>query len=399
MQKFDVVIIGAGVVGLGTAYRLLQKSPGISVALLEKDARVAMQQSTHNSGVLHCGLYYKPGSQKAQLSVSGLRQMVEFCQEHHIAHEVCGKIVVATEPEELPRLDELERRGKLNGLVGVRRLDPAGLREIEPHANGLAALHVPQEGIVDYRGVADALAKEIERLGGVVCVKTRVIKMMPEIGSQTIITSSGDFVAKRVINCGGLHSDRLAAMSGGEEEARIVPFRGEYFKLRPERQSLVKHLIYPVPDPSFPFLGVHFTRLIHGGIEAGPNAILATAREGYRKRDIHLGDLAEQLTYAGLWKFIAKYPKTTFFEVWRSLNKQVFCRSLQKLVPDVRVEDLVPGGAGVRAQAMRRDGSLVDDFVFQQRNGVLNVINAPSPAATASLAIGQRIVEELATLG
>jgi L-2-hydroxyglutarate oxidase len=391
-----VVVVGGGLVGLATAWRLLQSRRCDEVTLLEKDAKVASQQSTHNSGVLHSGLYYKPGSEKAALSVRGLRQMVEFCREHGVRHEICGKIVVATDPAEVSRLDALWERGTHNGLVGLRRLDsPAAIREIEPHAAGIAAIQVPQEGIVDYRGVADALEREIGRLGGRVVLKARVTRIERIGGVWRLASSAGDVSADLVITSGGLHADRIVGLSGMKPAARIVPFRGEYVRLRPAAEHLVRHLIYPVPDPSFPFLGVHFTRMIDGGIEAGPNAVLAFAREGYSPLSINPRDLAESLTSPGLWRFVARHASMSAYELYRSLSRGEFCRSLQKLVPEVLPHDLAPGGAGVRAQAMWPDGRLVDDFHFVRGDGILHVVNAPSPAATASLAIGERIVAQI----
>jgi L-2-hydroxyglutarate oxidase len=388
-------IIGGGLVGLATAYRLLQSGRVENIVLLEKDARIASQQSTHNSGVLHSGLYYKPGSEKALLSVQGLQQMVEFCQHHHIPHEICGKIVVATAADELPRLASLWERGQRNGLTGLKRLTVEEIREIEPHAAGIAALRVPQEGIVDYRAVADTLAAEIARLGGRIILNARVRTLRWINGAWTLATTAGDFHAAQVVNCGGLHSDRIVQLAGQKRTARIIPFRGEYYKLKPASQRLVRHLIYPVPDPNFPFLGVHFTRLIAGGVEAGPNAVLAFAREGYAKTTINLRDLADALTFPGLWRFIARYPRMSWYELYRSFSRREFCRSLQRLVPEVQSEDLEPGDAGVRAQAMFPDGRLVEDFHFVRGQNILHVVNAPSPAATASLAIGSRIVREL----
>ena len=388
-----VVVVGGGLVGLATAWRLLQTRRCDEVTLLEKDAKVASQQSTHNSGVLHSGLYYKPGSEKARLSVRGLRQMVDFCREHGVRHEICGKIVVATDAAEVSRLDTLWERGTNNGLVGLRRLDsPAAIREIEPHAAGIAAIQVPQEGIVDYRGVADALEREIGRLGGRVVVNARVMRIGRLGGIWRVASRAGDFPADLVINCGGLHADRIVGLSGMKPAAKIVPFRGEYVRLRPSAEHLVRHLIYPVPDPRFPFLGVHFTRMIGGGIEAGPNAVLAFAREGYSPLTINPRDLAESLASPGLWRFVARHASMSAYETYRSLSRGEFCRSLRKLVPAVNPGDLEPGGAGVRAQAMWPDGRLVEDFHFVRGDGILHVVNAPSPAATASLAIGERIV-------
>jgi (S)-2-hydroxyglutarate dehydrogenase len=394
-MRYDTIVIGGGIVGLATALRLLEARPGLRLALLEKEAELACHQTGHNSGVLHSGLYYKPGSEKARLSVSGLRQMVAFCQQHHIRHEICGKIVVATSPEELPRLEHLWERGQQNGLLGLRKLSPADIKEIEPHATGLAAIHVPQEGIVDYPGVCAKLGELVRGAGGEIRLRARCTRLVPGTEAWTAQTSAGDFEARFVVACGGLHSDRLARISGQKPRAKIVPFRGEYYKLKPERQHLVRNLIYPVPDPKFPFLGVHFTRLIGGSIEAGPNAVLALAREGYRWSQINPRDLLESLTFPGLWRFLAAYPSMCGYEIRRSFSKRQFCRSLQKLVPEIQAEDLAPGGAGVRAQAMSPEGKLVDDFHFEEQEGILHVINAPSPAATASLAIGQKIAERI----
>jgi len=396
--KRSVVVVGGGLVGLATAWRLLQRVRDVGVTVLEKDGRVACQQSTHNSGVLHAGLFYKPGSEKAVLSVRGLRQMVEFCREHAIPHEICGKIVVATNDRERAQLDVLWERGNKNGLHGLRRLEtPEAIREIEPHAAGVAAIHVPEEGIVDYRAVADALAREVTRLGGRVVVNARVTAMRREADGWHVATTAGDFQGGYVVTCGGLHSDRLVRLSGLRPESRIMPFRGEYFHLRPQVTSLVRNLIYPVPDPTFPFLGVHFTRMIHGGVEAGPNAVLAWAREGYSRRSVNFRDLAGSVAFPGLWRFLARHPRMCAYEVYRSWSRREFCRSLQRLVPAVQPDDIVPGTAGVRAQAMRPDGRLVDDFEFVRGERLLHVVNAPSPAATASLAIGERIADLIAT--
>jgi L-2-hydroxyglutarate oxidase LhgO len=391
----DVIVVGGGVVGLATAFRLLETRPGLRLVLLEKEPKLAAHQTGNNSGVLHSGLYYKPGSEKARLSVQGLQQMIAFCREHGIAHEQCGKVVVATSPDELPRLENLWERGNANGLLGLRKLSAEQLKEIEPHAAGIAAIHVPQEGIVDYSAVSEKLGELIRKHGGQVHLNTRVLKLASTASDWVAQTSAGDFQARFVITCGGLHSDRLVRAAGQKPAAKIIPFRGEYYKIKKERQHLVRHLIYPVPDPKFPFLGVHFTRLIHGGIEAGPNAVLAFAREGYRWTDVNLRDLSESLLFPGLWKFLAAYPALCGYEIWRSLSKAEFCRSLQRLVPEIRKEDLETGGAGVRAQAMTPDGKLVEDFHFEEQRGILHVVNAPSPAATAALAIGSRITERV----
>jgi L-2-hydroxyglutarate oxidase LhgO len=323
--------------------------------------------------------------------------MLAFCRAHGIAHEQCGKIVVATEPSELPRLENLWERGNANGLQGLRKLTPEQIKEIEPHAAGLAAIHVPQEGIVDYPAVCKKLGELIRNAGGEIRLNTRVQKIVQASGNWTVETSAGDFPTKFVVTCGGLHADRLVRAAGQTPLAKIVPFRGEYFQIKKERRQLVRHLIYPVPDPKFPFLGVHFTRLVHGGIEAGPNAVLAFAREGYQWTDVNLRDLAESLFYPGLWKFLVKYPSMCGYEIRRSLSKAEFTRSLQKLVPEIRAEDLETGGAGVRAQAMLPAGRLIEDFHFEEARGALHVINAPSPAATAALAIGAKISEIVLT--
>ena len=396
-MNYDVTVVGGGIVGLATAHRLLAARPQLKILLLEKEPKLAAHQTGNNSGVLHSGLYYKPGSEKAKCAVQGLQQMIAFCRAHGIAHEQCGKIVVATTEEELPRLENLWERGNANGLQGLRKLNPLQIKEIEPHAAGLAAIHVPQEGIVDYPGVCEKLGELIRKAGGEIKLDTRVQKILPGSGGWTIETSAGNFQSKFVITCGGLHADRLVRAAGQKPTAKIVPFRGEYFQIKKERQFLVRHLIYPVPDPKFPFLGVHFTRLVHGGIEAGPNAVLAFAREGYKWTDVNLRDLAESLFYPGLWKFLAKYPSMCGYEIHRSLSRAEFTRSLQKLVPEIRADDLETGGAGVRAQAMLPEGKLVEDFHFEEARGILHVVNAPSPAATASLAIGAKISEKVLT--
>jgi len=391
----NTVIVGGGIVGLATAWRLLEKRPGTPVVVLEKEAAVGRHQTGNNSGVLHAGLYYKPGSVKALLAVRGIREMVEFCRKHGVAHEVCGKLVVAANEEELPRLHNLYERGQRNGLEGLQLLGKEEMREIEPHVGGLAALRVPQEGIVDYPAVCEALVRDIAARGGKVVVNAKVKRMRENSDGWVLETAAGGFEAGFVINCAGLHSDRVSALAGNKREVRIIPFRGEYYKIRPDRQFLVRNLIYPVPDPKFPFLGVHFTRLIHGGIEAGPNAVLAFAREGYRKTDINLYDIFDTLTYPGIWRFLFRYPRMCWDELRRSFSKRLFCASLQKLVPEIQEVDLATGGAGVRAQAIERDGGLVQDFRFVTGRRVLHVLNAPSPAATAALAIGEEIVAQM----
>ena len=380
---------------MATALRILEAKPGAKLLLLEKEGALGRHQTGHNSGVLHAGLYYKPGSLKARLAVEGLSQMVDFCQRHKVAHEQCGKIVVATEQEELPRLEKLLERGTTNGLKGLRKLGPEQIREIEPHAAGLAAVHVPEEGIVDYGAVVEAMATEIRRLGGDIRKEEQVESLNEASGFWRIQTPKDAYEAKQVVACAGLHSDRVVAKSGMKPSAKIMPFRGEYYMIRKERQSLVRNLIYPVPDPQFPFLGVHFTRMIKGGVEAGPNAVLAMAREGYSWSNINPRDLVESLSFRGLWKFMLKYPSICSYEIWRSISRKEFCRSLQKLVPKIQEDDLETGSAGVRAQAMSTDGALVEDFSFVEAPGILHVVNAPSPAATASLAIGDHVTQRL----
>jgi len=390
-------VVGGGLVGLATALTHLRHAPGVAVTVLEKEDRVAAHQSTHNSGVLHAGLSYRPGSAKAALAVRGIRLLTEFCETHGIRPEICGKVVIATEPAEIPRLRDLEERGRQNGLRGLRRLpSSAAIRELEPHAGGIEGLHVPEEGIVDYAAVARTMAAEIERAGGRVVTGAKVTRLEPNGRGWRLESGVGEFAADFVVTCGGLESDRLVRRSGMRPEAAIVPFRGEYYQLRPDRTHLVRNLIYPVPDPKFPFLGVHFTRLIGGGVEAGPNAVLALHREGYRRGSVRLGDAIEVLTSPGLWRFLLAHRRMAAYEWYRSWSRAEFCRSLQKLVPEVQPADLVAGGAGVRAQAMRPDGQLLDDFHFVKGERILHVVNAPSPAATASLAIGERIVAELA---
>ncbi|MGA2881356.1 MAG: L-2-hydroxyglutarate oxidase [Bryobacteraceae bacterium] len=390
-----ITVIGGGIIGLATALRLGQKLPGASITVLEKEAGVGQHQSGHNSGVLHCGLYYKPGSMKARLAVTGIRQMIGFCQEHDIPHEVCGKLVVAAKTEEIPRLNDLFERGQQNGLSGLRKLGISEMREIEPHVGGVAAIRVPEEGIVDYLAVCRTLVRCLAAVNGKVVTQAAVTRLR-RIGAKWIAeTGAGDFESDYIVNCAGLQCDRVCSLAGDKPGLQIVPFRGEYYKLKPERQYLVRNLIYPVPDPRFPFLGVHFTRLMHGGIEAGPNAVLAFAREGYKKSDLSARDFIGTLTYPGFWRFFRKYPRVCFDELRRSFSKELFCKSLNALVPEVRPEDLAPGGAGVRAQAIAPSGEMVQDFRFVKSDRALHVLNAPSPGATASLAIGQEIANEL----
>ena len=387
-----VAIIGGGIIGLATANKLLLSRPNWNVSVLEKEADVGQHQSSHNSGVLHAGLYYAPGSNKARLAVSGIRQMTAYARNHGIPHEICGKLVVATDESEVPGLRKLEERGRQNGLTGVRWLEPSEMRRMEPHCVGVAALHVPEEGIIDYGAVCRSLAGDIESFGGRIQTNFRVKSILEQSGEWILRNGTTEVVADFIIGCAGLQSDRVAELSGGERELRIVPFRGEYFRLRAQAERLVRNLIYPVPDPVFPFLGVHFTRLISGGIEAGPNAILALSREGYGKWAMNRRDAWDSLSYRGLWQFLKTHSRMCAGEIRRSFSVHSFGNSLRRLVPELRDQDLEPGGTGVRAQAMTRDGDLVQDFAFVQRPRALHVVNAPSPAATASLAIGDEIV-------
>jgi (S)-2-hydroxyglutarate dehydrogenase len=389
------IVIGGGLIGLATAYRLMEQLPSAKVTLLEKESSVGSHQSTHNSGVLHAGLYYAPGSAKAKLAVSGIKQMVNFCRKENIDHEICGKLVVAVTPDELPRLDELLRRGLANGLQGLRKIDKAEAHKIEPNVNALAAVHVPEEGIVDYQQVCDRMAAIIKERGGQIVTDTKVVRINRTGSTWVAATTKTEFAADFLINCAGLHCDRVAELAGEQRDVRIIPFRGEYYLLKPSAENLVKNLVYPVPNPDFPFLGVHFTRMIQGGVEAGPNAVLAFAREGYHLGKIDIRDMLDAILFPGLWRFLRKYPTMAFSELAQSLSKDKFCKALQRLVPDIRPDDLTPGHAGVRAQAMNTDGDLVSDFHLVIRDNAIHVLNAPSPGATASLAIGEYIVNQL----
>jgi len=395
-SRYNVIIIGGGVVGLGVGLEITRRFPRLRLLLLEKEDRVARHQSGHNSGVIHSGAYYKPGSMKARLCVSGAAAMVEFCREQGIAHEVCGKVIVATQADELPRLEELRKRGQANGLTGLRLIGPGELREIEPHATGLQALVVPSTGITDYARVCEKYAELISARGGTVLTSAAATGIRRTASEIVVETSKGAFSTASLINCAGLFSDRISRMAGDDPGVMIVPFRGEYYDLIPERASLVRALIYPVPDPRFPFLGVHFTRRITGRVDAGPNAVLALAREGYRHRDINLRDLASSLAFPGFWRMAGRHWRNALDEWHRSLSKPAFVRALQRLLPEVGEKDLVPGGSGVRAQALKPDGALVDDFQFVPSGKVLHVLNVPSPAATASLSIGKAIVDTAA---
>ena len=392
----SVIVVGGGLIGLATARALLRADQSRNVLVVEKEPAPGRHQSTHNSGVLHAGLYYRPGSLKADFAVRGIRAMTSFCREHGIPHEICGKLVVAASEAELPRLRTLLERGTANGLTGLRWLEPEAAAEIEPNVRCVAAVHVPEEGIADYQRVVEALAGEIARMGGAVKTSAGVTAIRRVGSGWDVDTAAGSLQADVLVNCAGLHSDRIARLAGEEPPCRIVPFRGEYFFIRPERRSLVRNLVYPVPDPEFPFLGVHFTRTVHGDVEAGPNAVLAFSREGYRHRDISLRDLADAVGYSGLRRFIRRYPRQTIAEFRRSFSATAFLRSLQRLIPAIEKADLQPGLRGVRAQALMPDGSLVEDFLLIERPGAIHLLNAPSPGATASLVIGEHIASRAA---
>ncbi len=390
---YDLLIVGGGIVGLAIALRTLERRPGTRLLLLEKEQQLAMHQSGHNSGVIHSGLYYKPGSLKARNCMEGYRQLLDFCEREAIPHEVCGKIVVATREEELPRLEDLHQRGVANGLIGLRMLSSEEIREIEPHCAGIRGLHVPQTGIVDYRTVAMKYAEKVLQMGGDIRCGHRVTQIRRNANGVEVVANGKGFAGRQLVTCAGLQSDRMARFTNPDLDLRIIPFRGEYYKLTLAAQGLVRHLIYPVPDPAFPFLGVHFTRMINGGVECGPNAVLAFAREGYRKTDISLRDTLETLAWPGFRKVATKYWRAGLGEFHRSFSKTAFVHALQRLVPDIRMEDVEIGGSGVRAQACSREGSLIDDFFILEDGPVVHVCNAPSPAATASLAIGASIAD------
>jgi (S)-2-hydroxyglutarate dehydrogenase len=390
---YDLTIIGGGIIGLATALKIGESFPRTRILILEKEAELARHQTGHNSGVIHSGLYYRPGSLKAQTCVSGRKELIEFCRENGVPFELCGKVVVATRADELPRLEELQRRGIANGLQGLKLIEPEELKEIEPYAFGIKGLWVPETGIIDYKKVAEAYAMKIRSAGGDIRTSQRVLGIVEAKNEIVLQTSGGDYRTTSLINCSGLYSDVVAKMmkSDGREEHRIIPFRGEYYKIAPHRQHLVRNLIYPVPDPTFPFLGVHFTRMANGGVEAGPNAVFALAREGYRHSDVSLRELWQTISFKGFWAMTGKYWQTGFGELYRSLSKSAFVDALQVLLPEIKATDLIPGGSGVRAQAVSASGGLIDDFVIKQSHNTIHVLNAPSPGATASLAIGRQI--------
>ncbi len=391
----DVIVLGGGIVGLATAWRLRERYPDFRITLVEKEASLAFHQTGRNSGVLHSGIYYKPGSLRATNCRAGKLAMEAFCAEHGIAYELCGKVIVAVDESELTNLERIFERGQANGVT-CEMIGEERLKELEPHVAGIKAIHVPEAGIVDYVGVCRKLGELLRNSGAELHLNTRVTGMRNS-GDRTVVeTTAGEFESRFVVNCTGLHCDRVTKLSGQKPEAKIVPFRGEYFELTPEAEHLCRTLIYPVPDPKFPFLGVHFTRMVLGGVECGPNAVLAFAREGYTKRDINLRDLAESLTYPGFLRMASKHWRTGCMEMWRSFSKAAFVRALQRLIPEIRSEHLHHAPSGVRAQALGRDGKLLDDFLIQETDRIINVGNAPSPAATAALNIGGLIVERLA---
>lgn len=400
MNNPEVIIIGAGILGLSTALKLIEKNPALRVCLLEKEMKVSMHQTGHNSGVIHSGIYYKPGSLKALNCINGYRMLLDFCDENKIEYEICGKVIVATEEKELAPLENLFTRGVENGLEGMKRLTSGELKNLEPYVTGIAAILVPQTGIVDYKIISEKLAGIIKSKGADIRFNEEVKDIKQINGNVEITTSSGKYNAAALVSCAGLYSDKIASMinAGSEENFRIIPFRGEYYQLKDQAKNLIKNLIYPVPDPEFPFLGVHFTRRMDGIVEAGPNAVLAFKKEGYNKTDLDIKELLSTLSYKGFHKIAKKYWKTGFYEMYRSVSKKEFVRSLQKLVPVINENDLVKGGSGVRAQACRSDGSLIDDFLFQEKGNIINVCNAPSPGATSSLSIGETIADKLLKL-
>jgi len=391
----DVVVIGAGISGLAAAYKLQRAAPALRLAVIEQEAGPAQHQSGRNSGVLHAGLAYVPGSLKARLAVDGIRQMAEFCHEHDVPHRACGKVVVATRPAELPALHTLMERGRQNGLRDLRWLDQAELRELEPNVAGVAALHVPEEGIVDFRVVCRRLADLVTTNGGQICYGAPVRRLRREGHWWKVDTDAGACAARFLLNCAGLQADRIAALAGQPPHVRIVPFRGSYYTLRPERSGLVRHLVYPVPDPAFPFLGVHFTRDVHGEVHVGPNASLAFARQRYTTRAVDLKDTAAALGYRGFWQFCARHPGRCVDELVQSLSRARFARAARRLVPDLRTDDLLPGRAGIRAQAMRPNGELVMDFLLADGPDAVHLLNVPSPGATAALAVADEVARRI----
>lgn len=387
----DVIIIGGGIVGLASAWNLLQQQPGLKVVVLEKEAEVAAHQTGHNSGVIHSGIYYKPGSLKAQNCIGGYHMLIDFCKQHGIPFDLCGKLIVATEEWELPLMENVYTRGLENGLDKISIIEKDRLKEFEPHMRGIRAIHVPYTGIIDYTEVSLKLAELIKLAGGQIYTSQKANDIHMSENGVEVITDTRTYQAKLLVNCAGLYCDKVAEMAGEQPDTRIIPFRGEYYMLKPEKRSLVKNLIYPVPDPNFPFLGVHFTRMIDGGVEAGPNAVFAFKREGYHKSDVDLVEMFESLAWPGFQKVATKYWKTGMGEFYRSFSKTAFTKALQKFIPEVQEDDLIPAEAGVRAQACDRTGGLIDDFKIIEKQRAIHILNAPSPAATSSLSIGKTI--------
>ncbi|SFC87403.1 L-2-hydroxyglutarate oxidase [Flexibacter flexilis DSM 6793] len=393
-MTYDIVVIGGGIVGLATALRLKESEPTLNIALIEKEDEPARHQTGNNSGVIHSGLYYKPGSLKAKNCIDGYWQLIDFCQKHEVPFDLCGKIVVATDKSELQALENIYQRGIANGLTKTRKIDVAEMREYEPHVNGVAGLHVPYTGIVNYKVVAQKYAKLLENAGVSLFFNHKVLDIKKQTNVSDVVTDRKTLVARLVINCAGLYSDKIAALGQPSLDVRIIPFRGEYYVLKKEKEYLVKNLIYPVPDPNFPFLGVHFTRMMKGGVEAGPNAVFAFKREGYKRTDFDWTEFWESVRWPGFQKVATKYWQTGLGEYYRSFSKAAFTKALQKLIPEIQESDLVEGGAGVRAQACDRTGGLIDDFLILEDSHIINVCNAPSPAATSSLAIGTTVAQK-----
>lgn len=390
-MNYDVIIIGGGIVGLASALQLIKKNPSLKIAILEKEDRIAKHQTGNNSGVIHSGIYYKPGSLKATNCIRGYQLLLDFCREHNVPFDICGKIIVASDEQEKPLLQNIFNRGIENGLTNLKKLSQGELKEYEPHVAGVEGLHVPQTGIVDYRLVSEAYQKVLKSSGVELFFNSKATAIVEKNGKQEVVTPSQTYIADLVISCAGLYSDKVASMNVANMNVKIIPFRGEYYKLKKEKEYLVKNLIYPVPDPNFPFLGVHYTRMAKGGVEAGPNAVLAFKREGYKKTDIDFSELFETLAWPGFRKVASKYWRTGMAEMYRSFSKAAFTKALQKLVPEIQSDDLETGGAGVRAQACDRTGGLVDDFLIYETDKAIHVCNAPSPAATSSLAIGETV--------
>ncbi len=391
MKRYDIAIIGGGIIGLSTAYSLLRSNPGLRLALLEKEDQVAKHQSGHNSGVIHSGIYYKKGSLKAKNCVRGVKMLLDFCNKHKIPYELCGKVIVATSTEELPRLTELYKRGLANGVEGLKLLNKAELKKVEPYAQGIQAIYSPNTGIVDYKKVAEKLLEEIKDMGASIYLGSKVLKITENSTEILITIPQSEVIAKKLINCCGLHADTVARMTATSFKEKIIPFRGEYYFLSQEAAPMLKGLIYPVPNPKFPFLGVHLTRRISGEVEAGPNAVLALAKEAYSKGGFNAKELASSLKYRGFWAMAARHWKTGLYELYRSYSKQAFLKDLQRLMPELKEKHLSTGGSGVRAQTVSPSGQIIDDFLITSTERILNVLNAPSPGATSSLSIAEHL--------